>query len=414
MRGHRSVRLEGQKRKFCAPADRSEGRLADLAKRGSLLWKDIARSNLVGIFGAFAAAVLVSAVLVWLIERKPGDGMFQSLFDGIWWSVVTLATVGYGDKFPVTIWGRIAGIATILSGIVITSLISGTVASIFVERRIREGKGLQDLRLKNHLVVCGWNPNAESVLADLAAMESEAKAPIVLVNWMEPEAFDAEKARFPSLDLRFVRGDFAHEAVLKRASASSAKACIVVPDASGENSLSNADERTILCCLAIRSLNPDMEVSAEILHPESEQHLARTKVDNIVVGGEYSGFVLSSASASKGLPRAARRLVSPGQGPKLKEIPLPPNLVGKSFAEASAWFLANGKGVLIGLLSEEKGVSLDDLLGDNTSAIDGFIKRKFMEAEINLAAETSAGSEVRLAPGPGHILKEGDLAFVIA
>jgi voltage-gated potassium channel len=288
------------------------------------------------------------------------------------------------------------------------------VASIFVERRIREGKGLQDLRLKNHLVVCGWNPNAESVLADLASMEAQAAGPIVLVNWMEPEAFDAEKARFPNLDLRFVRGDFAHEAVLKRASAASARACIVVPDSSGGNTLANADERTILCCLAIRSLDPDMDISAEILHPESEQHLARTKVDNIVVGGEYSGFVLSSSSASKGLPRAARRLISSGQGPRLRETPLPSALVGKTFAEASAWFLANGKGVLIGLMSEEKGVSLDDLLGDNSSAIDGFIKRKFIEAEINLAAETSAGSEIRLAPGPDYILREGDLAFIIA
>ncbi len=405
---------ESPGKKRPAPAERAEGRLTDLAKRGSLLWADIARSNLVGIFGAFAAAVLLSATVVWLIEEKPGEGMFQSLFDGIWWAVVTLATVGYGDKFPITIAGRIAGIIAILSGIVITSLISGTVASIFVERRIREGKGLQELRLKNHILICGWNPNAASVLADLSLMEGGKGVPVVLINWMESEAFDAEKASFPGLDLRFVRGDFAQEAVLKRASAGNARACIVVPDSTGTNSLANADERTILCCLAIRSINSEIEVSAEILHPESEQHLSRAKVDNIVVGGEYSGFILSSASMSKGLPRAARKLLTAGQGPRLKESALPSALVGKTFAEASAWFLANGRGVLVGVLSEQKGVSLDDLLGDNSSAIDGFIKRKFMEAEINLAAEASAGSEVRLAPGPDYQFKEGDLAFVVA
>ena len=106
--------------------------------------------------------------------------------------------------------------------------------------------------------------------------------------------------------------------------------------------------------------------------------------------------------------------MSAGQGPRLKEATLPAALVGKTFAEASAWFLSNGKGVLVGVLSEEKGVSLDDLLGDNSNAIDSFIKRKFMEAEINLAAEASAGSEVRLAPGPDYQFKEGDLAFVVA
>ena len=359
-------------------------------------------------------AVLLSALIVWLIERRPGQGMFRSFFDGIWWAVVTLATVGYGDKYPITVGGKIAGIAAILSGMVITSLISGTVASIFVERRIREGKGLQDLRLKNHLIICGWNPNAASVLSDLEATEGAKAVPVVLVDWMEAEAFDAEKARFPGLDLRFVRGDFTQEAVLKRASAGSARACVVVPDSTGGNSLNNADERTILACLAIRSLNPDIDVSAEILHPESEQHLSRAKVDNVVVGAEYSGYLLSSACASKGLPRAARCLLTPGCGPRLKETALPSSLVGKTFAEASAWFLSNGRGVLVGVLSEEKGVSLDDILGDGTSAIDGFIKRKFMEAEINLAAETSAGSNVRLAPGADYVMREGDLAFVVA
>jgi Kef-type K+ transport systems, predicted NAD-binding component len=406
------VERRGKRKK--AEESRLGERVADLRKQASLLWADIARSSLPRIFGAFAAVVLLSALVVWLIERTPGEGMFHSLFDGIWWAVVTLATVGYGDKYPITVGGRVAGIIAILSGIVITSLISGTVASIFVERRIREGKGLQDLRLKNHLIVCGWNPNAESILADLASMEDSKGIPVVLVDFMESEDFDAEKARFPALDLRFVRGDFTQETVLKRASANTARSCVVVPDSTGGNSLTNADERTILCCLAIRSLNPDMDVSAEILHPESEQHLERAKVDNIVIGGEYSGYLLSSASVSKGLPRAARRLLSAGQGPRLRESALPSSLVGKTFAEASAWFLSNGKGVLVGVLSEEKGVSLHELLGDDTNAIDSFIKRKFMEAEINLAAETSAGSEVRLAPGPDYKLKEGDLAFVVA
>ena len=408
------MRPEKQKKKHHATTGQSEKKVAAIAKRGSMLWADIVRSNLVGIFGAFAAAVLLSALIVWLIERRQAEGMFPSLFDGVWWSVVTLATVGYGDKYPVTVLGRIAWIATILSGIVITALISGTVASIFVERRIREGTGLQDLILKNHLLVCGWNPNAESVLADLTMMEAGKGVAIVLVNWMEPEAFDAAKARFPGLDLRFVRGDFTQETVLKRASAGNARACVIVPDSTGANSLGNADERTILCCLAIRSLNPNLDVSAEILHPESEQHLKRAKVDNVVVSGEYSGYLLSSASVSKGLPRAARRLLTAGTGPRLRESALPSLLVGKTFAEASSWFLTNGKGVLVGVLSEEKGVSLDDLLGDSSSAIDNFIKRKFMEAEINLAAEASAGSNVRLAPGPDYLLKEGDLAFVVA
>ncbi|HTX72449.1 MAG TPA: ion channel [Rectinemataceae bacterium] len=375
--------------------------------------RDISRSGLLALFGVLGALVLVAAVVVFAIERSRGEAMFRNLFDGIWWAVVTVATVGYGDKYPITVFGRVVAIGTILTSIVLTAMISGTVASIFVERRIREGKGLQDLKLKNHLIVCGWNSNTEALLHNLEEAEGARGVAVVLVNWMEVEAFDAAKARFPSLDLRFVRGDFTQEAVLRRASAKTARSCVIVPDASGDNSFANADERAILGCLAVRSINSEIVVSAEILRPESEQHLRRANVDNIVVNGEFSGYVLSSASTSKGLPRAARELLSAGKGARLKEAALPPSLVGKTFAEASTWFLANKKGVLVGVLSEEKGVSLDDLLSDDSSAIDSFIKRKFMEAEVDLASAASAGSHVRLAPGPEYLIAEGDVAFVI-
>jgi voltage-gated potassium channel len=375
--------------------------------------RDIRSSGLFALFIILGALVLGAAIVVFAIERYRGEAMFKSLFDGVWWAVVTVATVGYGDKYPVTTPGRIVAIVTILTSIVLTAMISGTVASIFVERRIREGKGLQELKLKNHFIVCGWNPNVEALLRDLETTDAERGA-VVLINWMEVEAFDAAKARFPSLDLRFVRGDFTQELVLKRASAATARSCVIVPDSSGDNSFANADERTILGCLAVRSVNVDISVSAEILRPESEQHLRRANVDNIVVNGEFSGYVLSSASTSKGLPRAARELLSAGQGPRLREAPLPQSLVGKSFAEASSYFMANKKGVLVGVLSEEKGVSLDDLLSDDSSAIDSFIKRKFLEAEVDLASAASAGTHVRLAPDPDYLIAEGDLAFVIA
>jgi len=390
--------------------------LAGKTRRKRLLSvsRDINHSGLPALFCVLGALVLGAAVVVFAIERSHGGTMFKTLFDGVWWAVVTVATVGYGDAYPISVLGRVVAIATILASMVLTAMISGTVASIFVERRIREGKGLQDLKLKNHLMICGWNPNAEALLRDLEATDGAGGVTIVIVNWMEVEAFDAAKARFPSLDLRFVRGDFTQESVLKRASAKTASSCVLIPDSSGDNSFANADERTILGCLAVRSINAEITVSAELLHPESEQHLRRANVDNIVVNGEFSGYVLSSASTSKGLPRAARELLSAGHGPRLQEAPLPQSLVGKSFAEASMWFMTNKKWVLVGVLSEEKGVSLDDLLSDDSSAIDSFIKRKFLEAEVDLASAASAGSHVRLAPGPDYLIAEGDIAFVVA
>lgn len=375
------------------------------------LWRDVRRSNLPVLYTWFLAAVLVAAGLVYLAERGTGSGMFNRLFDGVWWALVTIATVGYGDAFPKTDLGRAWAMVLIMGGIVLSALISGAVASIYVERRIREGKGLLEVKARDHLILCGFNPEAESVLKGL---EREGwEAPVVLVNLMEAEAFDALASRYHGLELRFVRGDFTQEATLRKAAAQTARAAVFVPDASGGTDLGKADERTVLGCLALKGMAPDCAVSAGLLKPASEQHLKRAGVDNVVVEGEFSGFLLASGTRSKGVALAARRILS-DEGPGgLRQVLLPKDYVGKSFAEASGAWMAAGRGLLLGILSEEKGVSLDNLLSDDSSAIDAFIKRKFQEAQIDLAEATSAGAELRLPPEPGYLLREGDLAFVL-
>ena len=387
--------------------------IAAAFRRLGALYADLRRENLPRMVAGIVALMLAVAGLVFLVERHAGGGMFRGYFDAVWWSVVTWATVGYGDTYPVTTAGRLLGILLIFASVAVTAVLSGTIASIFVDRKMREGKGLQHAKLRDHLVVCGWNRSTEGMLDGLARMAGRGKARIVLVNEMDPEAFQECAARHRGMDLRFVRGDFTSETVLRRASVHAARTAVLVSDESGANTLAKADERTILATLAIKSMNPDIVTSAELVNAENAGHLRRTNVDDIIVDGEFNGFLLASGVAAPGVPELAREILSFGGGNVVQQAPVPAGWEGKTFAELSQHLLAAGRGVLLGVLAEEKKMSLEDILSDDSSAIDAFIKRKFAESEKDYFEQEKKALDIRVNPGPGYVLRDTDRIYLV-
>jgi voltage-gated potassium channel len=73
--------------------------------------------------------ILVCALIVYRVE-PPSSG-FDDRWDAIWWAIVTITTVGYGDLVPVTVPGRLAGIALMLAGIALLGTLAGSLASFF-------------------------------------------------------------------------------------------------------------------------------------------------------------------------------------------------------------------------------------------------------------------------------------------
>lgn len=78
--------------------------------------------------------MMISALLVWMAERKEKhhkrDKQIRHFGDGVWWSAVTLTTVGYGDKVPHTRIGRFIGITWIFLGVVLISFFTANTAAI--------------------------------------------------------------------------------------------------------------------------------------------------------------------------------------------------------------------------------------------------------------------------------------------
>lgn len=80
-----------------------------------------------------AAQVYVAALLLYFIEGDSKPQAFGSITRALWWAVVTLTTVGYGDVYPETVLGRIAAGLVAIAGIGIVAMPTGILASAFAE-----------------------------------------------------------------------------------------------------------------------------------------------------------------------------------------------------------------------------------------------------------------------------------------
>lgn len=94
--------------------------------------RNLAQSTLlaVGFFGLLI--VTAGSIAIVLVEAAEPTANIQTGDDAIWWSIVTVATVGYGDTYPVTTTGRFIGVLMIVVGVGLFSVITSYISSSFV------------------------------------------------------------------------------------------------------------------------------------------------------------------------------------------------------------------------------------------------------------------------------------------
>lgn len=84
----------------------------------------------------FVAGILLLniSVIVYAFETRASDANITSIGISLWWACVTVATVGYGDYFPVTIWGRIFSVMLMIIGLTTIGVVTAQIASSFMDQ----------------------------------------------------------------------------------------------------------------------------------------------------------------------------------------------------------------------------------------------------------------------------------------
>jgi len=91
---------------------------------------DISRHTLTRVLFGIIIFALIGALLVFMLEVDVNQD-FSVFGDAVWWILVTMTTVGYGDKVPVTTGGRLIGVVIMFFGVALLSLFTATISSVW-------------------------------------------------------------------------------------------------------------------------------------------------------------------------------------------------------------------------------------------------------------------------------------------
>lgn len=202
--------------------------------------------------------------------------------DSLWMTVITLATIGYGEIHPLSVSGRVFTIFLILSGlgimgygfsIVAAFIVEGELARLIGKRRME--KEIQ--KLSNHYIVCGAGETGRCIIEEFV----KTKTPLVVI--------ENDEARLDMLRnyevVPYIAGDATKDASLISAGIHRAKGLV---------STLHSDRDNVFVVLTARSLNANLRIVSSVIEPESERKLLVAGADSVVSPNSIGGMRMAS------------------------------------------------------------------------------------------------------------------------
>mgnify|MGYP006273388131 CR=1 FL=1 len=276
--------------------------------------------------------MLLSAAAILVVEK--GDS-FNSFADALWWVIVTVTTVGYGDRYPHSLLGRIIAIILMFLGIGVVSGLTAKFSDLLIGSTRRKELGEMEADYEDHLIVCGWNKKAKDIVHQILDEEIEKKQLVLL----------ADLERDPFIDnglVHFIRGKIDHKEDLIKAGVERARAAIIL-------STPDNDAQTVLAVLTIENLNPEIYTIAEINDRENQIHLINAQVDEIIVNSSINSQLLVRTALYSGTSRVIEQLLSNQSGRQIYMLKAVEEEVGARFIDLFIKYKREADLILIGL-----------------------------------------------------------------
>ena len=365
--------------------------------------------------------VFMWITIPWVVtayEKNAQGANIINYTEGLWWGIVTILTVGYGDRYPVTPEGRMWASLMMLGGVAGIGIVTAKISSVFLERALRDRRGQVDTdQLKNHFIICGWKPEMHALLAHILKSNPHMTAAhIVLVNNVSDSEIEALHD-FPDLKkLKVIKGDFFTIDVIKRAAPERAQKILILADATpGPKGViptrTEADARTVMTAMTLSNIAKGTSIAAEILDNSMDQYLKLAGVHEIIYSRDYSRLLLALASTGTGVTTVFHDLIDPHSDYALGTMEIPLEAHNQTYAKLKEIF-ANKKNdlTLLGILENS---------GNGHQAKEMALRKAQQTPNIKQLVENLQGvkslrfNRPVFSPKDDYVVLEGSMAIII-
>jgi voltage-gated potassium channel len=262
---------------------------------------------------------------------------FPSIFDGIWWAIITASTVGYGDYVPHSILGRITALILILLGVGFVSSYFGTLAAAAVTKQDAFTEGRIPFKGEGHIIIIGWNERSKELISKLTGPKYAQM--IVLID----ETLEANpvKSRF----VHFIQGKGHVDDTILKSDIKQAEKVLITADR-GNDEL-QADMNSILTLLTIKGICAQVKCIVEILTAEQVINACRAGADEVIQSNKLTSVFMVNSLHSNG-DGLLSNIVHELQESRVSSFPVEEQEIGKPFSDVCDLQLKKGL-LLIGI-----------------------------------------------------------------
>lgn len=253
--------------------------------------------------------------------RDNTDGEI-SFVDVIYFTAITVTTVGYGDIVPVTERARLFDTLVVTPVRLFVWLIFLGTAYSFVLQHTWDRWRMSFIRrrLHDHVIVCGHGRTGAEAAAELVRRGCRPEA-VVIVDCDEEALASAAAAGFVTL-----HGDATRNQLLETANIDNARAVVIAVD---------RDDAAILTVLTVRQLAPHARISVKIAAAENEVLARNAGADVIINPVSFGGQLLAGSTTGAHVAEYLSDLATQGGRVALRERAVKPAEVGRSLSEVS-------------------------------------------------------------------------------